>query len=188
MTYVTAGRAYGKLLARFEFGFQGLEIGDNNAAAFDLEQPFGLKAGKISRDQFANRANLRGQLLVVSGQCNSNTAGRRLSGSFRQSHKECCQPIANCGKGKFFDDPDQPPQSCPHNPQNFKSNLWMRQTERLKVRLADEEKCCVIHCGHRCGIVATIKYWKFCDGTPRTFDAENMLSSAGGTLENPDMA
>ena len=80
MTYVTAADSVErKLFGGFEFRFQGFEIGHSNLPALDFEHSFRLKAGEVSGNQLANRANLRRQFLVVGGQRDLNTVLGTLS-------------------------------------------------------------------------------------------------------------
>ena len=80
MTFVTAernkpARAFGRsLIGGVQFGFEGLQIRNDGAAAFELEQAFHLQAGEIAGDQLADGAELRGQFLVAAGQRNSTPA------------------------------------------------------------------------------------------------------------------
>src|SRR5215470_5113235 len=64
----------------------------------------------------------------------------------------------------------------------------MRQAESLKVLLADKEKGGLIHCIHGSGVVAAVEHGQLRHRTARAFDAEHLLSAAGGTLENSQVA
>jgi hypothetical protein len=188
MTYVTAdGKERGRLLTGLEFCFQSFEIDDGEVAAFDFKDCFRLKAGKIPRNQLANGANLRRQFLVVGGQDNLNAAGSALAGSLGQPNQVCGQAVPYSGERKFFDDADETPQSRPDDSQHLQRNLRMCQAKSLKILFADEKKRSFINRAHRCRIIATVEHRKLGHRTARAFDAENVLSSTRGTLEDPHM-
>jgi len=64
----------------------------------------------------------------------------------------------------------------------------MCKAERLKILLADEEKCGVVHRSHRGRVGASIEDGQLCDGTAWSIDAEYLLAPTCGTLKDTDVS
>src|SRR5437868_12886118 len=64
----------------------------------------------------------------------------------------------------------------------------MCQAEGLKVLLADEKECDVIHCSCRGGVVAAIEDRQLSDGTARAVNAKHLFASVCRTFEDADMS
>jgi hypothetical protein len=64
----------------------------------------------------------------------------------------------------------------------------MSQTQGLKILFAYEEKCGVADRGSRCGVGSSVENGQLGDGTAGAVNAQYLLASAGGALENSDLA
>jgi len=93
--------------------------------------------------------------------------------------------MADGRKGKLFNNAHQSPQPRTDDAQHLERDLWVRQAERLKVLLADEENSCVVDGTRRCRVISAIEYRQFRLGSAGAFDAKNVFSSASGTFEDP---
>jgi len=177
-----------ELFARSEFSFQSLQIVDDYTASIDLYQAFGLEAGKIAGDQFAHGSNLRRQFLVADRQDYLHSVRHALALGSGKAQEERSQAVPHGGEGEFLDDSHQPSQPATDHAQHLKRNFRMSQAERLKVLLTDKQKCGVVDGGHRGRVVSPIEDRELGDGAAWPIDTENLFTSAGGTLENADVA
>ena len=113
----------GVLSSGFEFGFEGFEVEDGYAAAFDGNQALGLQAAEVAGDQLADSAELGGEFLVVDGQLELD-ALRGLfasAGGFAQEKRD--QAVADGAEGQFFDDAYQAAQAASNHAENFEGDL-----------------------------------------------------------------
>ncbi len=119
MTFVTECTT---LFRGVELILQQLEIGDDNVAAGEFNDAFGLKAGKISGDEFADSADLRCQFLIAGRQLDLDSFGRTLA-FLGQAEEKGRNAAAHRGEGKLFDNADEPSQTSSHDAQNFQCDL-----------------------------------------------------------------
>ena len=66
-------------ISRVEFLFQGLHIAQRNRAPVYFEQPLGLQAGEVARDQLPHGSDLCRQFLVAHRKHDLYTLQRALS-------------------------------------------------------------------------------------------------------------
>src|SRR5208337_1907435 len=107
MTFVTATarsrQTWGlevskELFGRRQFGFQSLQIVNDHHAAVDLYEAFGLEAGEIPGNQFADSSDLRRQFLVADRQSDFHSVSRALAFGSGKAQEERSQPVPHCGK------------------------------------------------------------------------------------------
>ena len=176
-----------RLVGAFQFGFQSLEIGDEDRAAVDVDEAGGLKAAEIAGDEFADGTNLCGELLVAGGKENLGSGGSCAAFPLGTAEEEGGEAMANGGEGKFLDDSDQAAEASSDDAQNLQADLRVGETEGLEILFADEEQSGVVDGGDRCGIVAAIEDREFSDRTARAVDIEDLLASVDGSFEDANV-
>lgn len=96
--------------------------------------------------------------------------------------------MAHRRKREFLDDANQPSQASANHTQHLERDFRMSQAESLEVLLTDEEERGILDCGHGSRVGPSIEDWKLCDRTAWSIDAEYLLSSTSGTLEDADVS
>ena len=177
-----------KLIGGSDFRFQGLQITEDDTAAVNLQYAFRLQPGEIARDQLSDSPNLRGEFLIAGGKSDFDSSRRPLSLILCLTQQKRGQPVAHRGEGKFFDDPDQTPQTRTHHFQDFQRNLGMCQAQCLEVLFAYENQGRVIERAGRSRVIPSVEDRQFHHGAARAFNAENLLPAARGGLEDSDLA
>jgi len=176
------------LFGRLQFGFQGLQVAHSHASAIDPNHSLRLQPGKIAGYELAHRANLRSQFLVADGHGNFDAVGGGFAFLLGKTKKKGSQTVAHCGKRKLFDNSDQTAQARPHHAQHLQRNLGMRETQCLKILFAHKQETGLADRGYRSGVGSSIEDRQLSDGTAWAINAQYLLATAGGALENPHLA
>src|SRR5690348_18475034 len=124
-------------LAALGLRLQLLQVGNYHVASVHVNQPLGLQAAEVARNQLAHRADLCRQFLIAAGQRDLNTRRRALAGG-RQAAKKRAQPLVDGGEGKLLDNAHQSAQAGAHPASHFQGEARVLEAERLKIVLADE--------------------------------------------------
>src|SRR3954471_17307487 len=85
------------LFAGLDFFLEFAHAGDRDVAAFDLDEAFGLKAAHVARNQLANGADLRSELLIARRQ-GDNQGLRRLPGVFGEPQQHGDEAVTDGGE------------------------------------------------------------------------------------------
>src|SRR5262252_1256227 len=98
-----------------QLGFQSFEVQNQNPSTIHVDEFFRLETAQIARHKLAYSSYLRRELLVATWQCNLNSPRRARPLTFRETNQISSKTMANGGKRKFFDNPDQTPQPGAHD-------------------------------------------------------------------------
>ncbi|HYK38940.1 MAG TPA: hypothetical protein VEU98_02880, partial [Candidatus Eremiobacteraceae bacterium] len=160
----------------------------DNLAAFYVEKTFGLKAPQISRHQFADRAEFRGQILMAFVQLDVNAFFGLDRTGFCKANDQSDKPLANRGERKFFDNSNKAAQAGTHDCDNLQRNVRVFLAEILKVFSRYENDFSVLQSGCRCRIATSIKNGQLRERTAGAFHGQDLFATRRGEFEDANFS
>src|SRR4051794_5510028 len=112
-----------RLLGSFQFCLKFFEIKDDERAAIQANEIFGLEAAEVAGNKFADSTDMRSQFLVTGRQKNLYAAGGRLPFLLGDPNQVRSQAMSDGGEGKLFDNAHQTPQAGAYDSQHLESDL-----------------------------------------------------------------